>query len=357
MTPDNGQTFKEPNFDLAQLTSAELFSPKVDETLWFFKNLLGMVETARDGDSVYLRCYEDLYNHSLKVTYREEPGVGFNNWRTSSPQALKRRVEAIEGFGITGEWIEGDNGEGPTYQFTDTAGHRHGLLWDVEYYEAPEGQRSELLSRPQKRPTKGVPVRRLDHVNHLVNDVTRNRNFLQDALGFRLRENIILNNGHEAAAWMSVSPLVHEIANLGDQSGQSAERGGRLHHLAFWYGYPQHLDDISDLCVENGIEIEAGPGKHGISQAKFLYVFEPGGNRIELFGDAGYLIFDPSWRPLTWTEANIDKSIIWYGSQLPAEYFLYGTPNNQPTEYLTPNGKMQIPLINAAEPSHFGTRE
>jgi catechol 2,3-dioxygenase len=103
--------------------------------------------------------------------------------------------------------------------------------------------------------------------------------------------------------------------------------GGRLHHIAYWYGYPQHLMDIADVLVENGIEIEAGPGKHGISQAYFMYVFEPGGNRVELFGDNGYLIFDPDWEPVTWREENLDKGIIWYGSPLPAEYFMYGTPD------------------------------
>jgi catechol 2,3-dioxygenase len=82
------------------------------------------------------------------------------------------------------------------------------------------------------------------------------------------------------------------------------------------------------VIVESGerCKIEAGPGKHGISQAYFMYVFEPGGNRIELFGDAGYLIFDPDWKPVTWREENLDKGIIWFGSPLPTEYFLYGTP-------------------------------
>lgn len=353
MTNNLTQPYQEPNFDLAQLVSAELFSPKVDETVKFFTELLGMCEMGRSGNSVYLKAYEDWYTYSLKVTYRETPGTGYTTWRTSSPQALSRRVEAIEAFGIKGQWFDGEHGQGPTYRFTDTAGHQHGILWDLEYYQAPESQKSNLLSRPQKRPTKDVPVRRLDHVNHLVDDVTKNKNFLMDALGFRLRENIILNGQQEAAAWMSVSPLVHEIANLGDQSGQSAGGNGRLHHLAFWYGVPQHLDDLSDLCVENGIEIEAGPGKHGVSQAKFLYVFEPGGNRIELFGDAGYLIFDPAWKPLTWTEKNLDEAIIWFGSPLPTEYFMYGTPNSKPTEYLTPNNKMT--LADIGEPVNYRT--
>ena len=330
------ESYREPNFDIAQLASLEIFSPKVDETLWFFKDLLGLTETGRDGDSVYLKAYEDWYQHSLKVTYREQPGVGANTWRTSSPQALRRRVNSLESSGVKGRWDDGDVGQGPTYHFNTPSGHEHALLWEVEYYQAAEDDRSDLLSRPQKRPLQGVPVRRLDHVNHLVDDVTRNRLFLQDQLGFRLRENVVID-GSEGAAWMSVSPLVHEIANMGDRSGQSADGNGRLHHIAFWYGYPQHLDDIADVFMERGIEIDAGPGKHGISQAKFLYVLEPGGNRVELFGDTGYLIFDPAWKPLTWTEKNLEQGIIWYGSPLPSEYFLYGTPHDQPSGYRTYN--------------------
>jgi catechol 2,3-dioxygenase len=161
-------------------------------------------------------------------------------------------------------------------------------------------------------------------VNLLASNVTSNRDFMMEQLGFRLRENVVLNDNTEAAAWLSVSATVHEIAYLGDRTGSK----GRLHHICYWYGYPQHLSDVADIIVENGerCKIEAGPGKHGISQAYFMYVFEPGGNRIELFGDTGYLIFDPSWKPVTWREHNLDKGIIWFGSPLPTEYFLYGTP-------------------------------
>jgi len=71
--------------------------------------------------------------------------------------------------------------------------------------------------------------------------------------------------------------LVHEIAIQHDPTGSR----GRLHHICYWYGIPQHLSDAAEIFRENGITIEAGPGKHGISQALFLYVFEPGGNRVQ----------------------------------------------------------------------------
>lgn len=312
----------EPIFDVAQLAHVEILTPKLDQTLWFFKDLLGLEETERQGGSVYLRAYEDFYHHSLKVTEAERPGLGHVAWRTTSPQALERRVEAIGAAGLGQGWSDGDRGHGKAYRFTTPDGHPMEIFWEVEYYEPPEAKRTRLRNRPQKRPLKGIPVRRIDHVNLLASDVSKNRGFLMKSLGFRLRENIILNDGTEAGAWISVSPLVHEIAFMRDGTGAK----GRLHHVCYWYGYPQHVADVADIFSEYGVKIEAGPGKHGISQASFLYVYEPGGNRVELFGDAGYLIFDPAWKPITWREEELDAGIIWYGSPLPAEFFLYGTP-------------------------------
>ncbi|MFO7172290.1 MAG: catechol 2,3-dioxygenase [Bacillota bacterium] len=314
---------KEPLFEVAQLAHVEIYTPNPDGTLWFFKELLGMEETQREGQSVYLRAYEDFYHHTLKVTEARQPGLGHVAWRTTSPQALERRVEVLKATGLGRGWIDGDHGHGPAFQFVTPDGHPMELLWEVEYWQAPPELATRLLNRPQKRPLRGVPVRRLDHVNLLTRNVTANKEFMMDALGFRLREHIVLDSGAEVGAWMSVSPLVHEVAFMGDRLGV----GGRLHHICYWYGVPQHLSDIAEVFSEYGVAIEAGPGKHGISQAYFMYVLEPGGNRVELFGDAGYLIFDPDWKPVTWKEADLDKGIIWYGSPLPAEYFIYGTPD------------------------------
>lgn len=323
----------EPMFEIAQLAHVEIFTPKPNETLWFFKELLGMQETTRQGQSVYLRAYQDTYHHTLKVTEAPQAGLGHLAWRATSPQALERRVKAIEAAGLGGGWIEGDLGHGQAYQFKDPDGHPMELLWDVDYYEAPAHMRTELLNQPQKRPLQGVPVARLDHVNLMCAEVTANKRFMQEELGFRLRENIIVGDGTEVGAWLSVSPLVHEIALMRDQTGSR----GRLHHIAYWYGIRQHLMDAADLFADYGIQVEAGPAKHGISQAYFMYVFEPGGNRVELFSD-GYLIFDPSYPTVTWREENLAKGIVWWGGSLPGEYFRYGTPQVE-VEAVTAEGR------------------
>jgi catechol 2,3-dioxygenase len=170
-----------------------------------------------------------------------------------------------------------------------------------------------------------VPVRRIDHVNVMVSDVARNRQFLTDVLTFRLREQKIGEGGVEVGAWLSVNAMVHDIAIMRDATGSR----GRFHHIAYWYGAQQHLLDIADVFSERDIRIEAGPAKHGVTQGYFLYCFEPGGNRVELFGDTGYLIFDPDWQTVVWNVANevdLEKSSIWFGGQLPKTFYRYGTP-------------------------------
>ncbi|HET7579207.1 MAG TPA: catechol 2,3-dioxygenase [Bacillales bacterium] len=311
---------------VVQLAHVELLTPKPDETLWFFKEVLGLGEVESEGQSVYLRAYEDFYHHSLKITEAPQAGLGHVGWRTCAPEALESTAMALEKNGSGKGWIDGDLGHGPAYQFTTPDGHLQEILWEADYYKASPEERSLLKSRPQRRPLKGIPVRRLDHVNLLASEVESNQQFLQDELGFHLRELKLGENKVQVGSWLSVSNLAHEIAVMRDATGMK----GRLHHVAFWYGYPQNIFDLADVCADYGIKIEMGPGKHGATQGYFLYLFEPGGNRIELFGDSGYLIFDPDWKTVVWdvsNQADLEKSSIWFGANLPESFYNYGTPN------------------------------
>lgn len=326
----SGTNEKEPMFEIAQLASVEIFSPKVDDTVKHFTSILGMEIAGRDAHSVKLRGYEDSYAYSLKVTDQNRAGSGVITFRTHSRQALERRAKALEASGLGEGWAESDISHGPAYQFRTPDGHRMQLVWDIVYADIPQSERSLLLNRPSKRPTRGVPVRRLDHVNLMASDVPPMKRMLMDLLCLRLSEHVVMNDGSEIAVWLRATSLVHDIAIVKDATGSR----GRLHHVAFWYGYPQHLMDVADLLTEAGLTIEAGPSKHGVSQAYHLYYFEPGGNRIELFGDSGYLIFDPTHKPVKWTEDRIRHALIWIGAPLPPEFFVYGTPiveSNQQT--------------------------
>ena len=314
---------EEPIFDVAHLAHVELLTPRLDESLAFFVDFLGLHETARDGDSVYLRGYEERYHHSLQLSASDGAGLGHLGWRASSSAALERRVAKIESMGAGIGWIESPTGYGRAYEYRDTDGHRQRIFWEVERAVVPEALRSPLLNRPQKRPLHGVPVRRLDHVNMMASDVASVRRFFEGAHGARLREKVVADAGFELGAWLSHNNLNHDIALTMDGTGSR----GRLHHVAFYHGAAQHLEDMAGALREAGIRIEAGPGRHGITQGSYLYCFEPGGNRVEMFGDEGYLVFEPDWEPVIWTEKDLQVGLVWYGGQLPPDGFLVGTPH------------------------------
>lgn len=167
-------------------------------------------------------------------------------WRVTSPQALDRRVQAIEASGQGKGWIDGDRGHGRAYQFETPGGHTMEVFYDVEYWACGDDGRTALLNRPQKRLLQGVPVRRIDHVNLLSPNPDADAEFMVNVLGFREREVITPDDATvRLGSWMSVSNLAHDIAFVIDPSGMR----GRLHHICYWYGVPQHAYDLAGMIA------------------------------------------------------------------------------------------------------------
>ena len=85
----------------------------------------------------------------------------------AAPEALQRRVAAIEATGLGKGWQDGDPGYGPVYVFTDPDGHEMGVYCETEWYR-PEGDlKPALKNQAQAYPGRGVSVRRIDHINYL----------------------------------------------------------------------------------------------------------------------------------------------------------------------------------------------
>lgn len=312
--------------DVVQLAHVELLTPDLEGSVDFFSRLMGMTVSDRRGSSVYLRGYEDAYHHSLKVTRAQAPGLGHVAFRTRSPQALERRAQAIEATGFGRGWIEGDAGHGRAYQFETPAGHRWELLWDVDYYAPASAEQSAMRNRPSRRPANGVPTRRIDHFNITAPNVGEVRDFLVETLGFMEREAVVAddNTDFTIASWLSVTNLSHDLAVV-PEGGPS----GRFHHLCFYNGTNESLFDFADLCRENGIPLEHGPGRHAIGKTTFLYAIEPGGNRIELVGDQGALIFDPSHQTVKWKASELGTAVVWTGTEFPQSFWTYATPSDE----------------------------
>lgn len=315
-------TRPEPMHDIAHLGSVELLTPKPDRTLWYFRDVLGMDVVGSVGDSVYLRAYGDYAASTLKLTAAARAGVGCIAWRATSPQALERRAAAITAAGLGVGWTNGDFGRGRAFRCHDPDGHMMEIYYDEQRYMAPASQRSTLKNLPQKYPCRGVGVRRVDHLALLAKDVAANRAFAQDLLGFQLREQVRFNDGRtEIGSWLSPTAVHHQLAYVVDVKGGS----GRLHHFSLWVDNREDVLRAADILSEHGIFIEAGPSKHNNSQGFYLYSYEPGGNRVEIYAGS-YLVMAPDWEPVVWNEQERGTGVYW-GGELPASFLSYATPD------------------------------
>ena len=321
MTTARSKPMTEPVRDLAHLAHVEVLTPKPDESLWYFHDVLGMEVAGESGGSVYLRGFVDYERSSLKLTEAARAGVGHLAYRTVSPQALERRVRALEAAGVEGEWTDGDVGHGPAFSFLDPDGHRLELYYESEPYEAPAELRPALKNQPQRYPARGVGVRHLDHVNFLAVDPAEVRVFCERHLGLRLTEQIVLDDGSEAGVWLASGQKSYDLTYTRD----ATRTPGRLHHVAYFVDQREEVLRAADICLENGITIESGPHKHAIQQTFFLYTWEPGGNRIEVCS-GGYLIFDPDHEPVVWSQAERAKGQAW-GMQTVPSFHIKGTPS------------------------------
>jgi catechol 2,3-dioxygenase len=310
----------EPVRDLAHLSHVELLTPDPDASFRYFHDVLGMEEAGREGDSVFLRAFGDYERASLKLTASKQPGSGHLAYRTVSPEALERRVAKLEASGHGIGWVDGDVGHGPAYRFNDPDGHVLEVFYESERYVPPPELRPALKNQPQRYPARGVGVRHLDHVNFLAVDPAENRVFLEQNLGLRLTEQIVLDNGVEAGVWLASNQKSYDLTYTRD----ATQTRGRFHHLAYFVDQREDVLRGADICLENGIVIESGPHKHAIQQTFFLYTWEPGGNRIEI-ASGGYLIFAPDHEPVVWSQAERAKGQAW-GMQTVPSFHIKGTP-------------------------------
>jgi catechol 2,3-dioxygenase len=164
-------------------------------------------------------------------------------------------------------------------------------------------------------------VRRLDHLNLLASEVTPVRKFMENCLGMRLTEQIVLDSGVEAGAWVTATNKSYDVAIARDHTGAR----GRFHHFTYALDSREEILRTADIYLENGVFIETGPHKHAIQQTFFLYAYEPGGNRVEVANAGARLILAPDWKTIVWSETERKKGQAW-GLKTVETFHTYGTP-------------------------------
>jgi catechol 2,3-dioxygenase len=131
----------------------------------WFTDVLGLEETTREGQSVYLRGAGEWLHSSLVVTEGPEPALGHTAWRAyglGDPEAVATHPDRSEhAIG----WVDASVGHGPAFRFHAPVGrHVHEVFWDVHRYAASPELATDIPNRPQRYAGRGVGARYIDHV-------------------------------------------------------------------------------------------------------------------------------------------------------------------------------------------------
>lgn len=302
----------DPGPQIAHAGGINIGTPDLEKSLWFFRDLLGMEVTAQDENAAYLRGYQEHVHHSLVLTRQSEAVINTLSFRVSRAQDVELfHDRLVQGENEVLELPAGtETGRGEAVRFL-VPGSQHPieLYYDIDRPKAPEELRSRLHGNASRR--RGLGVQRLDHLNVSTSPDTigQAEQWLREELGMQRREYAVGEGETLFVSWLSVNSTLHDIA-IG---ANEADGDGRFHHVAFALENYHDVLTAADILRDAGIQIDAGPGRHGVGQAMYLYVRDPGsGHRIELYS-GGYPFHDPAWEALRWGGEDMGYGMTWVG--------------------------------------------
>jgi catechol 2,3-dioxygenase len=299
-----------PGFDIVRTSHVEFLVTDLEKSRDFYVRSLGLIETERTRDQIYLRGVEDRFHHCLILTESEEPAVSHIAFRVRTKLDLQKIAELLERSKLRYRWLEPGTEErsrGIAIRVQDPLG------FPVEFFS--EIEESEWLWQSFDKHL-GARIMRIDHVNLLVPNVGKGSDWYENGLGFICTEYTETGDPEPKlwATWLRRKPTVHDVALM-------TGAGPRLHHAGFFVNDKHSIMDAADILASRGYlnSIERGPGRHGISNAFFLYLRDPDGHRVELYtGD--YLSADPGWRAIKWKLDDPQRQTFW-GAPAPSSWF------------------------------------
>lgn len=298
-----------PDFNTVRLSHVCLNVSDLQAAKRFYTFILGLQVTDESETHVYLRAMEERGHHCLILQKSDQPGsVEVLGFKVFDDADLDKAEAYFTAKGRATSWVERPY-QGRTLLTSDNAGIPLEFFQKMDRLD-PIHQKYELY--------RGVKPLRIDHFNVFSTNVDDSVAFYSN-FGFRVTEYTEdEDTGRLWAAWMHRKGGVHDMAFTNG-------RGPRMHHVAFWVPTPLNIIDLLDLMSTTGYlaNVERGPGRHGISNAFFLYVLDPDGHRIEIYC-SDYQTVDPDHEPIKWDLKDPQRQTLW-GAPAPKSWFEHGS--------------------------------
>lgn len=297
-----------PDFNIIRLSHIELFVRDLAWSRAYYVDTLGLQVTHEDSDAIYLRAMEERGHHCVILRKGESGQVGVLGFKVWDEGELDKAEAWFKARDLPTEFIERPF-MGRVLRTRDP--------WGVPLEFYAKMDRLPVIAQ-EYRLYRGVKPLRIDHFNLFSPNVDEAVKFYGD-MGFRVTEYTAdEETGRTWAAWMQRKGGVHDIAFTNGT-------GPRLHHMAFWVPTPLNIIDLLDLMSTTGYvaNIERGPGRHGISNAFFLYIRDQDGHRTEIYC-SDYQTLDPDLEPIKWDLKDPQRQTLW-GAPAPKSWFELGS--------------------------------
>ncbi|MDX1780515.1 MAG: 3,4-dihydroxyphenylacetate 2,3-dioxygenase [Thalassovita sp.] len=297
-----------PAFNIVRLSHVELMVTDLAASRAFYVDTLGLQVTDEDDQVIYLRAMEERGHHCMVLRKGAKAEVGALSYKLYSEEDLDKAHDWFVAKNLPADWVTRPY-QGRTLRTMDLFGAPMEFYFKMDRLE-PIHQKYALYN--------GVKPLRIDHFNCFSPNVDESVAFYNE-MGFRVTEYTEdEESGNLWAAWMHRKGGIHDIAFTNG-------RGPRLHHTAFWVPTPLNIIDLLDLMSTTGYlsNIERGPGRHGISNAFFLYILDPDGHRIEIYC-SDYQTVDPDLEPIKWDLKDPQRQTLW-GAPAPKSWFEHGS--------------------------------
>lgn len=285
----------------------------------FYRDVIGLVVTEEAAHVVCLRGLEEECHHSLTLYAADAKPVAKRvGIRVRTDKDLASAERYLAEVGLESQWVELAH-QGPTLHFRDPVGTHIELTSSMDVVDR--------CMQDYHLYHAGAP-QRLDHFQVVTYDVQGATDFWA-SLGMRMAEYTARDGTDELwGTWMEVKGNTHDLVFTNG-------RGPRLHHFAYTVPDSAALIHAADVAGSLGFgdEIDRGPGRHGISNALFLYLRDPDQHRIELF-TTHYQFIDLEARPRRWNLSDRRRSQLW-GMPASRRWFFEasefeGEPVNEP---------------------------
>jgi catechol 2,3-dioxygenase len=255
----------------------------------FYTEVIGLLVSDEDKDTVFLRGLEEIGHHSLVLKRTDGPPLCERvGARVFDEEDLEKAFHFFKSRDLPVEWVERPY-QSRTLHLTDEIGMPLELCAKME---------TRSRNHVNVHLHKGAGAMRFDHFQFLVPDVHKASQFYGE-LGFRVSDYFTTGSPDDRilGAFMYRKTNPHDFVFM-------TRPGPAMHHFAFIVAESHCLFRACDTAGSLGLSssVDRGPSRHGQGHQLYAYFRDPSGHRVEVLPPPIQLV-DIDEQPVCWEPA------------------------------------------------------